>query len=242
MITVKEVSQKECCPPHSHLHYLSTCQSICLFATQCSEDWQTLFTKEACHTHCAMRKGGALNVGRWSAILLLLNIFHQFLIMTPVAGIKNSKVFYQSCLADTHQADSSITTPLHLSLTLIRNPFQMSRQFLFSRTKHSMNKKKGEDRHRWNSEEQEITCQTVSPHCYFDIKISKLHSAGNNTINPIGLYSFWQFLMNKVIVYLTENNVSCEIWSFSIDEGFEPCNLINCRITATGTNRLNAPN
>lgn len=53
VITVKEVPQKECCPPHSHLHYLSTCQSICRFATRRSEDWQTPFTrKHVSHAMC----------------------------------------------------------------------------------------------------------------------------------------------------------------------------------------------
>lgn len=42
VITVKEVSAKECRSPHSHLYYLSSCQSICLCA---SKPWQTRFTK-----------------------------------------------------------------------------------------------------------------------------------------------------------------------------------------------------
>lgn len=42
VITVKEVSEKECRAPHSRLYYLSSCQSICLCA---SKPWQTPFTK-----------------------------------------------------------------------------------------------------------------------------------------------------------------------------------------------------
>lgn len=90
--------------------------------------WLTnsLFKGNICHMYCAMRKSDTLNLTHWSALFLLLNIFHQFVIIPPVVEIKNSKEFYQSCLTDTHQTDSSITQPLHLSLTLIRNPFQMS--------------------------------------------------------------------------------------------------------------------
>lgn len=42
VITVKEVSAKECRLLHSHLYSLSPCQSICLCA---SKPWQTQFTK-----------------------------------------------------------------------------------------------------------------------------------------------------------------------------------------------------
>lgn len=96
-----------------------------------------------CHMLYALRKGSSLNVARRLAISLVFNIFHQFLITTPVVEIKNYKVFYQSCLTNSHQTDSSIMQLLHLSLNLIRNPFQMSSHFLFSRTKHSMKKKGG---------------------------------------------------------------------------------------------------
>lgn len=140
VITVKEVSPKKCHPPHSHLHYLSTCQSICLFATQCSEE---------CHMLYAMRKSSTLNVAHWSAILLLFNIFRQFLITTPVAEIKNYKVFYQSCLTNSHQTDSSIMQLLHSSLRLIRNPFQMSSQFFFFHNK-AQHEQKREDKHERN--------------------------------------------------------------------------------------------
>lgn len=135
----------------------------------------SIYKGNTCHMCYGMREKRPHNVARWSAILPLFNIFHQFLIITPVVEIKNSKVFYQSCLPDSHQTDSSITHPLHLSLTLIRNPFQMSSQFLFSRTKHGMNKKRGQT--PLKQEEQEIT---VSPHCYSDVRISKVHSLGNN--------------------------------------------------------------
>lgn len=117
VITVKEVSQKECRSPLSHLHYLSTCQSICLFVILCSEDRQTPFTKETCLTYTEHWGKAA----HWSAMLLL---FKMFLIITPVAEIIDFQGFYQSCLADSHQTDSSITQPLHLSLILIRNPFK----------------------------------------------------------------------------------------------------------------------
>lgn len=116
--------------------HLSVCHTVLRRLTN------SIYKGNTCHMYCAMRKSSILNVAHWSVISLLFNIFHQFLIINSVVEIKNSKVFYQSCLADSHQTDSSITQPLHLPLTLIRNPFQMSSQFLFSRTKHSMNKKK----------------------------------------------------------------------------------------------------
>lgn len=105
--------------------HLSVCHTMLTRLTN------SIYKGNMCHMYCAMRKSSTLNVTHWSAILLLFNIFHQFLIITPVVEIKNSKVFYQSCLVDSHQTDSSITQPLHLSLTLIRNPFQMSSQFFF---------------------------------------------------------------------------------------------------------------
>lgn len=97
-----------------------------------------------CHMLYAMRKSSTLNVAHWLEILLLFNIFHQFLITTPVVEIKNYKVFDQSCLTNSRQTDSSIMQLLHLSLSLIRNPFQMPSHFLFSRTKLSLNKKGGQ--------------------------------------------------------------------------------------------------
>lgn len=114
--------------------HLSVCHTVLRRLTN------SIYKGNMCHMHHAMRKRGAISAAHWSAILLLFNIFHQFLIY--LLEIKNSKVFYQSRLTDCHQADSSITQPLHLSLTLIRNPFQMSSQFLFFRAKHSRNIKK----------------------------------------------------------------------------------------------------
>lgn len=53
----------------------------------------------------------------------------------------NKKLYFlKANLAVSRQADSSITESLHLSLTLIRIPFQMSSQFLFSGTKPRLNK------------------------------------------------------------------------------------------------------
>lgn len=104
-----------------------------------------------CHVLYAMRRSSALNVAH-----RLVNTFHQFLITTPVVEIENYKVFDQSCLTNSRQIDSSIMQLLHLSLSLIRNPFQMPSHFLFSRTKLSLNEKK-EDRHNWNKN------KTISP-------------------------------------------------------------------------------
>lgn len=56
VITVKEVSQKECRPPHSHLHYLSTCQSICLPHSAHKTDKLHLQRKHVSHVLCNEEK------------------------------------------------------------------------------------------------------------------------------------------------------------------------------------------
>lgn len=144
-----------------------------------------------------------------SAAMLLFNIFHQFLIITPAVEIKNPKAFYQSCLADSHQTDSSIMPPLHLSLTLIRNPFQMSSQFLFSRTKRSARNKKEERGQTPKDKKSKRLHVKVFLHTVTAaLRHPKFHSPGNNyssisITEPLPTASDVLF-MSKVIVYLAK--------------------------------------
>ena len=159
VITVKEVSLKECRPPHSHLYYLSTCQSICLVATQCWEDWQTPFTSKTCI--CARRKRCTLNAALRSATLPLFNVFQHFLIITPV-DIKNSEYFMKAVLQTVIRLTAqSRSHYICLSLWLEIH-FKCQVSFYFFWTKHRMNKKRDRGQTQLKEEVQEITCQTVS--------------------------------------------------------------------------------
>lgn len=224
--------------------HLSVCHTMLTRLTN------SIYKGNMCHMYCAMRKSSTLNVTHWSAILLLFNIFHQFLIITPVVEIKNSKVFYQSCLVDSHQTDSSITQPLHLSLTLIRNPFQMSSQFFFH-NKMQCGKKKREDRHCWNKKCKEITRQTVSPHYDSDMKISKVYSSWNKYSSIymcvtgsllICLCSCWHYVCRISIAVISWCKL-LHILQITMHPSFHwlmpwSISFIKCRITALETNQL----
>lgn len=98
-----------------------------------------LFKEEEMHSKCSTAISDFAFVQRFST---LSNYYS--------CRYKEFKVFYESCLADSHQTDSSITQPLHLSLTLIRNPFQMSSQFLFF-----LNKAQNEQKNRQRTDSAE---------------------------------------------------------------------------------------
>lgn len=124
MIAVKDVSQKEWRPPHSH--YLSTCQSICLCTARCSEDWQTLFTKATFVTCCAMRTD-----------------------ITPVASIKNPKVLYQKT-SDWKLGLEAITSVSRSDQKIISNVKLILFLFAEQSTQHDP-KMKGQMPLRWET-------------------------------------------------------------------------------------------
>lgn len=77
VITVKGVSRKKCRLSHSQLHYLSTCQSICLFASHCHQtDKPHLLQKLG---HCAMCKSSSLSVAHFfCSFPIVLTFFIRF--------------------------------------------------------------------------------------------------------------------------------------------------------------------
>lgn len=141
VITVKEVSQKECRPPHSHLHYLSTCQSICLFAIE--TDKLHLQRKHVSHVQCNEEKRhpkcGTL-ISNFSFVRHFPSVSNYYSCKIQNSSIFQFKYFIKAVWQTVIRLTAQSPSLEHLSLTLIRIPFQMSSQFLFSRTKHRMNK------------------------------------------------------------------------------------------------------
>lgn len=150
VITVKEVPQKECRLPHSHLYYLSTCQSICLFASK--PDKLHLQKKHVSH---APRNEGRAAPKIWHADQPL-TVFHQFQIIAPVKYrilkyfIKavSPTVIRLTAQSGSHYICLSLWLEFHFKCQVNSYFPEQSKDWT----------KKGKERHSWDKRGKEITC------------------------------------------------------------------------------------
>lgn len=131
LITDKDAALNQCHLPRASLRYLPTCLSVCLSHTGSEGRLPTA------NWHVGEGSGGGLGRSVSHSVCdtdQLLYWQYICLVDAVFVGATEVEKWFQPCSVTEplrHHTDNSINHPLHLSLTLIGNPFQMSSHFPF---------------------------------------------------------------------------------------------------------------